>query len=560
MATRGARKMVRKSRLVAVSVGILTLSSVIGVPAQAAESEEPMTLGGPATFRRLSETQYQRSIEAIFGPGVKVAGRFDPPRREDGLLAIGDGKVVVSSSGFEQDELRARDIAAQVLAENHRTSTLSCGPQSPQSFDESCAREFVGRYGRLLYRRPLDQDEMDSVLNVARAATQKSGDFYRGLQFGLARLLGSPNFIFRVEQTESDPATGARRLNDYSLATRISFLLWNAPPDEALLDAAASGALRTKDGVETQVERLMASPKFEQGVRAFFSDMFAYDRFDGLAKDQNLYPVYTSQLAKDAAEQTLRTIVDLLLAHDGDYRDLFTVKKTFMNRNLGALYGVAIDEAAVGGWGAYTFAAGDPRAGVLTLAGFLMLDPSHEAKTSPTIRGKSIRELFLCQKVPNPPGNVDFSMFQDPKNPHPTVRERLTAHRENPACAGCHAIMDPIGLAIENYDAVGSYRTSENEVPIDASGTFEGKSYSNVIDLEKLLHDSPSVPNCVVERVYEYGVGRSATSGEREWLKYLDDRFARERYVFRELMRTVATSDAFRAVSAESVASNQPKP
>jgi hypothetical protein len=549
--------MVKNGALLAASLGIVSLFSVSGIAAQAADSKEPVTSGGPATFRRLSETQYKRSIEEIFGDDIKVAGRFDPPWREDGLLAIGDSKVVVSPSGFEQDELRARDIAAQVLAEGHRTSMLPCASQAPRAFGESCAREFLGKYGRLVYRRPLDQDEMASVLNVARAATQKSGDFHQGLQFGLARLLGSPNFIFRVEQTEADPATGGMRLDDYSLATRISFLLWNAPPDEALLDAAASGALRTKNGLEKQVGRLMASPKFQEGVRAFFSDMFAYERFEGLSKDQNLYPMYTSQLAKDAKEQALRTIVDLLLTHNGDYRDLFTAKKTFMNRNLGALYDVAVDEAAVGGWGPYTFGAKDPHAGLLTLAGFLMLDPTHEAKTSPTIRGKSIRELFLCQKVPAAPGNVDFSKFQDPKNPHPTVRERLTAHRENPVCAGCHAIMDPIGLAIENYDAVGSYRTTENDVPIDASGTFEGKVYHNALDFEKLLHDSASVPNCVVARVYEYGVGRSVSAGEREWLRYLDDRFARKGYVFPELMRMVATSDAFRAVAAQSVASKQ---
>jgi hypothetical protein len=227
-----------------------------------------------------------------------------------------------------------------------------------------------------------------------------------------------------------------------------------------------------------------------------------------------------------------------------------------MNRNLGALYGVAIDEAAVSGWAPYTFGPDEHREGILTLAAFLMLDPTHEAKTSPTIRGKSIRELFLCQKVPAPPGNVDFSKFQDPKNPNPTVRERLTAHRENSVCAGCHAIMDPIGLSVENYDAVGNYRTVENNAPIDASGTFDGKPYQDAIALEQVLRDSPSVPNCVAERVYEYGVGRTVAAGERDWLKYLDERFARDRYQLPKLMRVVATSNAFHAASAELAASN----
>jgi len=457
----------------------------------------------------------------------------------------------VSPSGLEQDELRARNISAQVLAEDHRATVVSCAPPSAVAFDESCASQFIGKYGRLIYRRPLDQDELRSVMQLARAAAKQTGDFNKGLETALARLLASPNFIFRVEHVQTDPDTGRTRLDDYSVAARISFLLWNAPPDETLLDAAASGALREKRGLETQVERLMASPHFEQGMRAFFSDMFAYERFDNLSKDQSLFPIYSSQLAKDAREQALRTTLDLLLTNNGDYRELFTTKKTFMNRNMGALYGVAIEEGGVGGWAPYTFDADDHRAGLLTLAGFLMLDPSHEGRSSPTIRGKSVREIFLCQKVPAPPGAVDFKLVEDTHNPiNKTARERLTVHRENPVCAGCHSVMDPIGLSMENYDAIGDYRIVENGAPIDASGTFNGKSYKDVIELEKVMHDSASLTSCLAKRVYEYGAGRSVTNDEKEWIEYLNQRFAAEKYGVPSLLRIVATSQAFQAVSA----------
>ena len=324
---------------------------------------EPDVSSGPATFRRLSEAQYVRSIEDIFGAGINIPGRFDPPWRDEGLLAIGDGKVVVSSSGLEQYELRAQDIAGQVLAEDRRAKVMTCTPQSAVSFDQACASQFIAKYGRSLYRRPLDPDEMNSVLGVTSAATEKTGSFYKGLEFALARLLVSPSFIFRVELTEPNPDGAGQRLDVYSLASRISFLLWNASPDEELLDAAANGALRQKQGLEQQVDRLIASPRFEEGVRAFFSDMYAYEKFEGLAKDQSLYPAYTSQLAKDAKEQVLRTIVDLLLTNKGDYRDLFTTKKTFLNRNLGALYQTPVDEEAVSGWAPHTFAPGRPARG-----------------------------------------------------------------------------------------------------------------------------------------------------------------------------------------------------
>ena len=518
------------------------------------EADEPATSGGPATFRRLNEAQYKRSIEDVFGPGIRVPGRFEPALRDDGLLAVGDGKVVVTPSGFSQFEFRAREIAAQILAPDRRAKVLQCAPQNPGAFDEACAGQFITQYGRLLFRRPLYVDEMTSLLSTAKAATERTGNFYTGLSFGLVRLLVSPNFLFRVETSTPDPARpGVQSLDDYALATRISFLLWDAPPDAALLDAAASGALRQKAALEQQVDRLIASPRFEQGVRAFFTDMFAYDQFEGLSKDQSLFPKFTSQLVKDAQEQSLRTIIDLLVSNKGDYRDLFTTRKTFLNRNLGSLYKVPVQGAAFDGWMPYTFGPDEQRAGILTFAAFLMLDPTHEGRSSPTIRGKTVRESLLCQTVPAPPPNVDFKIVQDTKNPlYKTARQRLTTHRDNPTCSGCHAITDPIGLAMENYDAIGVHRTLENDAVIDASGKFESKPYQDLISLQKLLHDSPLLPNCVAQRVYEYGAGRTVTPGEQDWLKYLAQRFASGRFVFPALMRQVATSKAFQAVAASS--------
>jgi hypothetical protein len=518
---------------------------------------EPATVGGPPGFRRLNAGQYVRTIEQVFGPGLKVPGRFEPPLREQALLAIGDGKVVVSASGIEQYELRAREISAQVLGEARRADVLSCAPQAPDAFDARCASEFFEKYGRLLYRRPLSPREMTSVLAIASAATEQSRSFYAGLQAGLSRLLASPKFIFRLEAAEPDPQNpGAHRLDAYSLATRISFLLWDAPPDAELLDAAARGDLSDRTMLEAQVDRLITSPRFEQGVRSFFSDMFGYEHFAGLTKDQAIYPKFSSDLAKDAQEQALHTIVDLLVTQKGDYRDLFTTKKTFINRSLGALYKVAVPEAGMGGgWAPYTFGPSDPRGGILTLPGFLMLDPTHEGRSSPTIRGKAVRELFLCQQIPQPPANVDFSAVQNTADlMHKTARERLSIHVEDATCAGCHKLTDPIGLSMENYDAVGAFRARENGALIDASGAFDGKPYADVIGLQTLLRDNPTVPACLVQRTFEYGVGRTVTPSEQAWLDYASERFAGDKYQVPALMRRIATSPAFRSVAPEPAA------
>lgn len=544
------RRKFRPAIAALTALGAIAAASVsTGGSAQNSGFAEPRSPGGPTTFRRLDESQYKRSIAQIFGADIKVPGRFEPPVRDEGLLAIGSARVIVTPSGLEQNAVRAREISTEVLSEAKRGRYVSC--QLASAFDSPCAAQFIEKYGRLLFRRPLTAQERGAALTLSRDVTQRSGSFATGLSAGLSSLLVSPAFIFRVEQAEADPADkGRQRLDAWSLASRISFLLWNAPPDAELLDAAANGSLHTRAGLEKQVDRLLASPMLEDGVRAFFSDMLGFDQFDGLSKDPAIFPVFNPRLRDDAKEQSLRTITHHLLTNNADYRDLFTTRETFLSRSLGALYGVPVTAKALNGWMPYTFPEGSPHAGLLTFPGFLLLDPSHEGRSSPTIRGKTVREKFLCQTVPNPPANVNFRIVQDTANPQfKTARERLSAHNESPACAGCHRITDPIGLALENYDAVGTYRTHENGALIDPSGKFDGKAYSNAMELTRLLHDSPSVPSCVVQRTFEYGTGRQSVPGEGPWLEALSARFSADGYRYKALLRRVATSPAFQAVS-----------
>jgi hypothetical protein len=521
---------------------------------------KPAEPASATSMRRLSEAQYAQSIEDIFGPGITIPGRFEPRLRDEGLLAIGDSKVAVTPSGFEQYDLRAREIASQVLSEKRRAAALSCVSQARDPFDESCARQFFSKYGRLLLRRPLEQTELAGLLLVARNGAARSKSFHKGLEAGLARLLVSPYFIFRVENARPERG-GDFQLDDHSFAARLSFLLWDAPPDADLLDAAAAGSLGTAEGLERQVSRMMASPKFEKGVRAFFSDMFGYDQFSGLTKEQAIYKKFVSQLAKDAEEQSLRTIVQHLVRDRGDYRDLFTTRHTFMNRGLAAVYRVPIEAEAFDGWAPYVFQPEDQRQGLLSLAGFLMLDPTHEGRSSPTNRGKFVRELLMCQKVPAPPANVDFAVVQDTTNPRfKTARQRLTAHQNNPVCAGCHAITDPVGLAMENFDAIGQFRTHENGAEIDASGVFAGKPFRNLLQLQSIIRDDPGLPSCLIRRVYEYGVGQAAPDSLEPLLADFSKRFAEEGYRLPSLMRTIATSDAFRKLrppTLEKIAARQ---
>lgn len=507
-------------------------------------SREPATVGAAPEVRRLTEEQYRNAIADIFGPDIKVGGRFDQDVRQAGLMAIGTSAATVTPAGLEQFDSAARSIVMQVLDENRRETVVPCRPADAAKADDSCAASFIGKYGRLLLRRPLDQAELDRKLADAARATDVTHDFYAGLQFALAGLLVSPDFVFRKE-VAAPQGTGTE-LDGLSKAARLSFLLWNTTPDDALLTAAEMGELDTPAGLEAQVDRMLASPRLDGGVRAFFRDFLQYELFANLAKDGVIYPKFSQALAADAAEQTLRTITDHLLVQGGDYRDLFTTRRTFMTRRLGMVYRVPVEED---GWVPFKFAPEDRRAGLLTQIGFMALH-SHPGRSSATLRGQAIRELLMCQPVAPAPNNVNFTVVQEVDNPkYRTARERLTAHRTDEACAGCHRVVDPIGLALEHFDGLGEYREAEGGAAIDATGELDGAAFADAAGLGRALRDSPATVSCLVDSVYRYAVGRDFTSGEAEWAEYLKARFAADGYRFPALMRTIALSGAFYRVA-----------
>ncbi len=515
------------------------------------------TAGGPPVMRRLTQSQYQHIIADVFGPDIKIGGRFEPDIRDSGLIEVGAGKVSVPASGLEQYGKMARTIAAQVFDKQHRATMITCRPAAVTAPDDACAGQFLAETGRLLYRRPLTDEERTVLVQTAAQATRTMGDFYGGLEITLASMLESPQFLFAWE-TAKDGAG----LDAYSKASRLSFFLWDTAPDIELLDAAQHGDLDHPQGVARQVDRMLASPRLKDGARAFFADMLGFDGFDNLAKDPAIYPKYSFGLAVDAEEQTLRTITDFLLAKGGDYRDLFTTRDTFMSRQLGAVYAIPIVKDAPGmsadGWMPYRFPEGDPRSGILMQVSFLALH-SHPGRTSPTLRGKALRETFLCQKVPDPPGNVNFNIVQDTKNPlYKTVRQRLLAHATQATCVGCHKMMDPIGLSLENFDSIGTYRPDENGTAIDASGEIDGVKFTDAQGLGKAIHDHPATAACLVNRLYAYAVGRVPTKSESGWISAdLMPAFAGDGYRLAPLMRRIAISPVFFRV-VEPPAQGQP--
>lgn len=525
--------------------GCLSAVALFGLVA--CSDPEPESPGTKAVTSLMTADQYRNSLAYIFGPGIDLQVEFAPVARTEGLLANSAAVAGVSSAQLQGIQGVASSVASQVVDATHRNYLVPCQPASLEEADRDCATEFLSRVGRLLFRRALSAAEVSMYVDLAGSAADELDDFYAGLEIALEGMLISPEGLFVVERVEPDPDNSELlRLDGYSLASRLSFFLWNAGPDDELLRAAESGELHSDDGLQREVERMLASPRLTAGMRAFFDDMLAFDEVKTLVKDSTIYPEFTRVTAEDAREQTLRTATDHLLVNDGDYRDLFTTRSTVMSPALALIYGVP----AQPGWSPHEFPEDSPRAGLLTQVSFLSLH-AHPGRSSVTLRGKALRERFLCQVVPEPPPGIDFSVVSNPDSHYPTQRERVRAHLETPSCAGCHRITDPIGLSLEQFDGAGGYRLTENGATIDASGGLDGFEFDGAVGLGEALRENAELPRCLVQRVYSYGTGGPPGVEIRAVLDYFNEEFATQGYRFRELLRMVALSKAFSRVQED---------
>lgn len=541
--------MVNVSRL-AIATTLLTLLGC--------GNGDPNATGGPVAMRRLTGEQYRNAIEDSFGSAIEVAGRFEPDSRRDGLNALGASLVAVTPSGFEQYEAMARNIAAQVTSPERRAELLPCQPTTPDGADNACTEQVLRGFGRTLLRRPLTDEDIAPRVTAAAQSADAQQDFYAGLQLALTSLLVAPEFLFRVEVAEPAPLPdqpARMQLSNLSLATKISYFLWNRGPDKALLAAAERGELNQPEALAREVDRMLSSEHLADGVRAYFEDVFIFDKFDDLGKDVTRYPMFNNQVAADAREQTLRFVVDHLVAQQADYRSLFTSRQLPMTRSLGPIYGIPVRSTE--GWEEATLPAGQPRAGLLSQASFAMLF-SHPGRSSPTLRGVFMREALLCQTIPEAPADVDFTQFvQDVAAVHKTARDRLQVHSTQASCNKCHVLTDPIGLGLESFDGIGRYRTVENDAPIDSSGDFDGVEFAGPAELGQAFADNALVSACLVQNLYRYAVGREQTNGERPLLRHLEAQFAERGYQVPALMRDIATSEAFRTATAPAAAAGR---
>ena len=509
---------------------------------------------GPAVFPRLTASQYTTSVIDALGPGLpRVA--LEQDTNPYLFFSIGAASTSLSELGAQQYEEAAHRIARTVLEDPARREALvGC---TPASADDACARAFLERIGTRLFRRPLETEEVDRWALVA--AELSEGDAWRGLRFALAGMLQSPRFLYRVELGEPDPERpGELRYSDLEMASRLSFLLWNSPPDQALLEAALAGELGTPEGVREHATRMIEDPRARRAVQAFFAQYLDLARLEGLEgqRDPALYPAMSDTLARSMRTEIELLVDDLVFRRDADVRELFRTRRTFVNDELAALYGVEAEGASPIAFVPVELPADGARAGVLTLGAFLAMN-AHPTETSPTLRGKYVRERVLCELVPPPPPEVDTTLAPDPGMPR-TLRERLELHRSEAVCAACHAAIDPPGFLFEGFDSIGAERTHDNGYPVDTSGELDGTPLTRARDLGELIAEDPRVSTCMVRQLYRHAAGRLEVRGEEAAILELEQRFAASGHRFVDLLIELASSDVYRRVRAVDTAEVTP--
>ena len=506
------------------------------IPDPAAIAADPPV----ATMFRLTQSQYQNTLTDLFGP-IVLPVALEPDVEAGGFASVGAGTATTSARGVALYEDAALSTAQQIFAAERRDEFVPCEPASDA--DSACAERALTALGERVWRRPLDGAEVETLVGVFESVAAAESDFYVGMEYATAVLLQSPSFLFRTEVGGADG-----RLGGWELASKLSFFLWNTTPDDELLDAARAGELATDEGVRTQAARLLASPRAREGVRNFFTEYFGLAELDHLQKDPDRFTHMTPELGGDAREETLRLLEHIIFDEPQDFANLLTTRTSFVNRGLAAIYDVPAPTRE--GFGEIELPSNGARRGLLGHASLLALH-AHPTSSSATLRGMFVRQTLLCGVIPPPPADVDTSI-PEPSADAPTLRERVASHLEVEECAGCHLLMDPIGLGLENFDGIGRFRAIEGGALIDASGDLDGNGFDGPPQLGEAVAEHPDFARCVVRNLFRYATGRVENRSQLEVIDALADWWVRgESRLLQPLLLELVVNPSFLTVRQE---------
>ena len=504
------------------------------------------------SMRRLTAAQYVNSVQDVFGDHIVLDRDIVEDETNELFLSMGASKVGSGEYAVELYHQAALSIAAQVVADASSQPALQgCAPFEP---GDACIAEALTNYAEQLWRRPVSGEEIAPIASIVGEPGQGTSEEWQlGMIYAVAALLDAPSFIYVPEVGEIDPSTGFYRYTSVEMASRLSYTLWNSTPDPALLAAAQNGELVSEEGLRAQIERMLEMPRAEGLATRFFGEAWFVAGLDFTDKNTDVLPEWTPELLT-AYQQEFDLVLRDLMKRDADIFELFTGSQTFVNPLLADIYGMS----PVEGGEFSEQALPESRAGLLT-SGAVVSAVSPSDRTSPTHRGKFILEQILCDAVPPPPPNVDDVVEQPTPEEGLTLKEKLAQHREDPACAGCHDLIDPLGFTFEHFDAIGQYRDTDNGNPIDATGELDGTVLAGLPDLVDLIVNDPRTTECIAERLFAFATGHEAGGAEPEVVELVTESF-RDHKSFKSLITELVMSDAFRYLqpgSSEAPADNE---
>lgn len=500
---------------------------------------------GRVAIHRLNNTEYDNTVRDLLGTQAQPATTFlaeEGNHFDNTASALG-----MNSSQFEKYLGAATDLMLESLAsEGSKSRYLTCVPAAAS---DTCARQIIETYGAQIYRRPLEAGEVGRALKVYDADLARAHDGTQAIGQALRAMLASANFLYRVELDQDPKSTVPHAVSGYELASRLSYLAWSSMPDKALFDAAKNGQLAQPAEVEAAVDRLLADPKASAFVESFAGQWLDIRKLFTHSVATGVFPTYSTALA-DAVMAEGQMWFQEFLSQDRPLSEWFTADFNYVNDTLAQHYG--FPSPGTGDRLTRVSVTTDQRAGYLGLASFLT-HTSVPSRTSPSTRGAWILGELLCAPPPPPPAMVpQLEASADPNDMSPqgaeNVRERIEQHRSNPACSGCHATFDPLGLGLERYDAIGRYREAYgNGDAIAPEGVMpNGAAFAGPEQLGALLGQDPRFSACAASKLYMYALGREVEALDDAPLQTLQAKWAARGLTFRNLMKEIVASDAFR--------------
>jgi hypothetical protein len=509
----------------------------------------PLSMGG-VKVRLLTQAEYRASLESLFGD---VAAPLDLPEDTSlgGYIAIGASNVTLTATAVGKYEVASRAVVAEVFADTPRWQALvGCQPEADLS--DACVETFARTFGKRAFRRELTDEEVQQWVALGRNAAMLAGDATQALSTLTSGFLQSPNFLYRLETNALDPQSGRLKYDGPSMAIRLAYFLTGGPPSAELLAAGESGQLDTAEGVREAATAMLSDPALVRELTSFFLEYAQADRVMVVEKDPQLFPTFNADMRASMREGTRLFLEKVVLAPGADVRTFFDSDQTFADPVLAPIYGLSPPDS---GFAQFTLPPESGRAGILGQAGVIAAHskPTH---SSPTARGMFMLQAFFCQ-IPDPPPDGAISDFT--YDPLLSTRQNLERLRADPDCGSCHALFDPLGVALEHFDSIGRYRETENGFAIDASGTLEdGTPFDDALGLGKALRESSTVTECLLRNFYRNVNGRADDLHDQTQVDALMASLSARDYVFRDLVADFVTSDAFRSAPALPVTGENP--